>query len=82
MASLRANGVEFRRGHLRRRQPAAAALPAPVLGPDEHKKYPRTDHVHFYGYYIGNYPTLERDKILRLCDLLNDLARGKNRAAA
>ncbi len=29
--------------------------------------------MHFFGFYIGNYPTLERDKILRLCDLLNGL---------
>ena len=32
---------------------------------------PQVDHVHFYGFYIGNYPALERDKILRLCELLN-----------
>jgi CDP-6-deoxy-D-xylo-4-hexulose-3-dehydrase len=36
--------------------------------------YPRADHVHFYGFYIGNYPSLPRDKLLRLCDLLNGLA--------
>jgi CDP-6-deoxy-D-xylo-4-hexulose-3-dehydrase len=29
--------------------------------------------VHFFGMYIGNYPSLERDNILRLCDLLNEL---------
>ena len=23
------------------------------------------DHVHFFGFYIGNYPTLEQDKILQ-----------------
>lgn len=77
MAALRANGVEFRRGASgggnQLRQPYLRQL----LGPDEHLKYPRTEHVHFYGYYIGNYPTLPRDKILRLCDLLNDLARGR-----
>ena len=24
--------------------------------------YPRADHVHFYGFYIGNYPSLEREQ--------------------
>jgi CDP-6-deoxy-D-xylo-4-hexulose-3-dehydrase len=73
MKELRAAGVEFRRGtagggnqlrqpYLRRR-----------LGPDAWKDYPNADHVHFYGMYIGNYPTLERDKILGLCDLLNSV---------
>ena len=33
----------------------------------------RADHVHFYGFYIGNYPSLERERILWLCELLNGL---------
>jgi CDP-6-deoxy-D-xylo-4-hexulose-3-dehydrase len=72
MACLRSQGIEFRRGTSgggnQLRQPYLRRL----LG-DEWKKYPRVDHVHFYGFYIGNYPTLERDKILRLCELLNGL---------
>jgi len=48
-----------------------------LLGPDAWRDYPRADHVHFYGFYIGNYPTLGRQKILRLCDLLNSLASGE-----
>jgi CDP-6-deoxy-D-xylo-4-hexulose-3-dehydrase len=71
MALLKTHGVEFRRGTAgggnQLRQPYLRRL----LGPDEYKKYPRADHVHFYGFYIGNYPTLEREKILRLCELLN-----------
>jgi CDP-6-deoxy-D-xylo-4-hexulose-3-dehydrase len=72
--SLRAHRIEFRRGTAgggnQVRQPYLRRL----LGPDEWRKYPRADHVHFYGCYIGNYPALERDRILRLCDLLNGLA--------
>jgi CDP-6-deoxy-D-xylo-4-hexulose-3-dehydrase len=74
MASLKAHGVEFRRGTAgggnQLRQPYLRRL----LGPDEYTKYPRADHVHYYGLYIGNYPTLERERILRLCDVLNSLA--------
>jgi CDP-6-deoxy-D-xylo-4-hexulose-3-dehydrase len=76
MAALRANGVEFRRGTSgggnQTRQPYLTRL----LGPDAWRPFPRADHVHFFGAYIGNYPTLEREKILRLCDLLNELAKG------
>jgi CDP-6-deoxy-D-xylo-4-hexulose-3-dehydrase len=76
MACLKAHGVEYRRGTAgggnQLRQPYLRRL----LGPDEYKKYPRADHVHLFGLYVGNYPTLERDKILRLCDLLNGLADG------
>ena len=73
MQALQAHGVEFRRGTAgggnQVRQPYLRRL----LGPEAWRLYPRADHVHFYGFYIGNYPTLARDKILRLCDLLNGL---------
>jgi CDP-6-deoxy-D-xylo-4-hexulose-3-dehydrase len=69
-------GVEFRRGTSgggnQLRQPYLRRL----LG-DEFEKYPNVNHVHFYGCYIGNYPTLERDKILQLCELLNNLSAEK-----
>ncbi|MBI3408015.1 MAG: DegT/DnrJ/EryC1/StrS aminotransferase family protein [Planctomycetes bacterium] len=64
-------GVEYRRGTAgggnQLRQPYLRRL----LGPDAWRAFPRADHVHFFGMYIGNYPTLEREKILRLCELLN-----------
>jgi CDP-6-deoxy-D-xylo-4-hexulose-3-dehydrase len=73
MACLREHGVEFRRGTSgggnQVRQPYLRRL----LGPDAWRQFPRADHVHFYGFYIGNFPTLEREKILRLCELLNQL---------
>jgi CDP-6-deoxy-D-xylo-4-hexulose-3-dehydrase len=37
------------------------------------KRFPNVEHVHFYGFYIGNYPGLEREKILALCALLNGI---------
>ncbi len=81
-SSLRANGVEFRRGLSgggnQLRQPYLRRL----LSPEEYKKYPRVDHVHFYGCYIGNYPTLPQEKILRLCELLNGLAKSRGCRAA
>ncbi|MCI0455431.1 MAG: DegT/DnrJ/EryC1/StrS aminotransferase family protein [Gemmataceae bacterium] len=73
MQTLRAHGVEFRRGTAgggnQLRQPYLRRL----LGDDACRQYPHTDHVHFYGFYIGNYPTLGKEPILRLCDLLNAL---------
>src|SRR5262249_2512137 len=71
MATLRSHGIEFRRGTAgggnQVRQPYLRRL----VRPDEWHNYPRADHVHFYGFYIGNYPTLEREQIVDLCELLN-----------
>ena len=35
--------------------------------------YPNVEHVHFFGYYIGNYPTLTDDRIMELCNFLNSV---------
>ena len=73
MSTLCELGVEFRRGTSgggnQLRQPYAKRL----LGDTEFEKYPAVNHVHFYGFYIGNYPDLEREKILKLCSALNRL---------
>ena len=71
---LRQANVEYRRGTSgggnQLRQPYLRKL----VGNAECEKYPRVDHVHFFGYYIGNYPELEQSKIVALCGLLNQLA--------
>ena len=73
METLRACGVEFRRGTSgggnQLRQPYLKKL----LGEEAWRGYPNVDHVHFYGFYIGNYPDLERSKIGELCAVLNGL---------
>jgi CDP-4-dehydro-6-deoxyglucose reductase, E1 len=70
--ALRAAGVEFRRGTSgggnQLRQPYLRR----IFG-NEFEKYPKVNHVHFYGYYIGNYPDLDRSKIAQLCELLNNV---------
>jgi len=70
--TLRGLKVEFRRGTAgggnQLRQPYARER----FG-DEYQNYPFTNHVHFYGWYIGNYPDLEPERIIALTKLLNTL---------
>jgi CDP-6-deoxy-D-xylo-4-hexulose-3-dehydrase len=75
MAALRANDVEFRRGTAGGGNQLRQPYLRHSLGRDAWKQCPQADHVHFFGFYIGNYPTLEEDRILRLCDLLNSIKR-------
>ena len=42
-----------------------------IVKKDEYKKVPITDHIHFYGFYIGNYPSLTKRKILQICKIIN-----------
>ena len=29
------------------------------------------NHIHHYGYYIGNYPDLKKEKIIKICKIKN-----------
>ena len=65
------NGIEFRRGLSgggnQMRQPyfkSQFEIP--------YEEYPIIEHVHNFSWYIGNYPTLEQEKIKNLMSLLNE----------
>jgi len=66
------HGVEFRRGTSGGGNQLRQPYLRKILG-DEYERYPNVNHVHFFGWYIGNYPELEQEKILKLCTLLNGL---------
>lgn len=72
-AKLKEASVEFRRGSAgggnQTRQPYLKG----VLEPNEYLQYPKCDHIHFFGFYIGNYPDLSKEKIAQLCELLNSI---------
>jgi len=76
MDAMRRHGVEFRRGTSgggnQLRQPYLKKL----VGEAAASTYPHVDHVHFFGFYIGNYPGLEREKIHKLCSILNEIPYG------
>jgi CDP-6-deoxy-D-xylo-4-hexulose-3-dehydrase len=71
-AELRKNEIEFRRGM----SGGGNQLRQPYLKnmfPDEYKKCPNAEHVHHFGWYIGNYPELETAQIHELTKLLNNI---------
>jgi len=73
MAACQSLAVEFRRGASgggnQLRQPYLRQR-FPQIDP---ASFPCVDHIHFFGFYIGNYPELETDKIVKLCHALNEL---------
>jgi len=70
--TLRQHGVEFRRGLSGGGNQLRQPYLRKIMG-NEFEHYPNVNHVHFFGWYIGNYPGLEEEKIEALCQLLNDL---------
>jgi len=73
MRRMRESGVEYRRGSAgggnQIRQPYLKG----VVPDGHHREFPQTEHVHFYGFYIGNFPDLRDDEIDALCAILNSV---------
>lgn len=71
-SSLVSNSIEFRRGLSgggnQLRQPFLRNL-GRFPSPDS---LPVVDHVHHFGWYIGNYPELNKARIHWLCEILNN----------
>ena len=67
-------GVEYRRGM----SGGGSQLRQPYIKrysdmQDAHKKFPVTEFVSDYGWYIGNYPELKPKRIVKLTAILNSL---------
>ncbi len=71
--TLKKYNIEFRRGNAgggnQLRQPYLKSY----LNKNNLNKFPEVDHVHFFGYYIGNYPSLNPSKIKKICFILNNI---------
>tara|TARA_B110000196_G_scaffold235093_1_gene203563 strand:+ start:430 stop:1617 length:1188 start_codon:yes stop_codon:yes gene_type:complete len=70
---LKIANIEFRRGNAgggnQLRQPYIKNIIKNV----NLKNFINVDHVHFFGYYIGNYPSLKNKKIIMITNFLNSL---------
>ncbi len=71
MQKLREAGVEFRRGSAgggnQIRQPYLKG----IVPDGHHLEFPETEHVHFYGFYIGNFPDLTDAEVDEICAIVN-----------
>ena len=68
------NQIEFRRGNAgggnQLRQPYLKKF----IKTNNLNKFRNVDQVHFFGYYIGNYPSLKKNKILQITKILNNIS--------
>ena len=72
-AQLKKVNIEFRRGNAgggnQLRQPYIKNIVKNI----NLRNFKNVEHVHFFGYYIGNYPTLKSKKIIKILNFLNSL---------
>ncbi len=73
--TLLKNRIEFRRGTSgggnQLRQPYLKKFFK--ISKNFTKNFSNTEIIHNYGYYIGNYPELKKNKILKICKILNSV---------
>ncbi len=73
MEKMTSTGIEFRRGSAgggnQIRQPYIKTM----FPKNFHLNFPVTEHIHFYGFYIGNFPDLLDEEIDEICNILNSV---------
>jgi CDP-6-deoxy-D-xylo-4-hexulose-3-dehydrase len=71
--ALRESGVEYRLGTAGGGNMMRQPFLREYVSAETHQLYPVVEHIHNYGLYIGNYPSLQREKILSVCKMLNEI---------
>ena len=71
MNNLRDNSIEFRRGSAGGGNQVRQPYIRNYVKKDYHLEFPNTEHIHFYGFYIGNFPTMSLNEVDEICEVLN-----------
>ena len=72
IATLNKNGVEFRRGSAGGGNQLRQPYLKDIVEKDAWKNFPVTEHVHFYGMYIGNFPDLSHKEVDEIVNIINE----------
>ena len=73
MRHFKENGVEFRRGSAGGGNQLRQPYLKKYVHCDEYKKFPITEHIHFFGFYLGNYPSMSESEVEELISLINSI---------
>lgn len=73
MQHMRQSGIEFRRGSAGGGNQIRQPYLKNIVPKNHHLEFPETEHVHFYGFYIGNFPDLKTQEIDEICNILNSV---------
>ena len=69
--NLTKHKIEFRRGSVGGGNQLRQPYLEKIIRKNQAKSYKVTEHVHFYGFYIGNYPELNKKGIDFICKIIN-----------
>ena len=70
---LKSNKIEFRRGNAGGGNQLRQPYLKKYLKKINFSNFKNVEHIHNFGYYIGNYPTLNESKIKKICSIINSI---------
>ena len=66
-------GIEYRRGSAGGGNQTRQPYIKEILKEKSYLNFPETEHIHFFGFYIGNFPDLKNEDIDDICNILNSV---------
>ncbi len=71
MNTMRSEGIEFRRGSAGGGNQLRQPYMKNRVTQNYHKFFPNTEDIHFYGFYIGNFPSMQESEVDEIVKILN-----------
>jgi len=73
MTTMSNAGIEYRRGSAGGGNQTRQPYIKEILAEKSYLNFPETEHIHFFGFYIGNFPDLKEEDIDDICSILNSV---------
>jgi CDP-6-deoxy-D-xylo-4-hexulose-3-dehydrase len=71
MNEMTSKGIEYRRGSAGGGNQLRQPYLKPFFPKNYYENFKVTEHIHFYGFYLGNYPSLPKNDIKDICKIIN-----------
>ena len=74
MKTMNDSGIEYRRGSAGGGNQTRQPYIKKILPKQHYLSFSETEHIHFFGFYIGNFPDLSNNDIDNICQILNSVS--------
>jgi len=74
MQAMEVNQIEYRRGSAGGGNQLRQPYLKNIYDNQDFSNFPNVEHIHFFGFYVGNYPDLNSKEIVELCKIINSVA--------
>jgi len=72
MEKMKQEGIEFRRGSAGGGNQLRQPYLKKYVPENYHLNFPNTEHIHFYGMYIGNFPSMDINEVDSITKIINE----------